>query len=49
MERAWERRKEWPQLGDAGRAWVEKQIPKDPVALFRERLIACATAKSGEE
>ncbi len=49
MERAWERRKEWPRLGDAGRAWVEKQIPKDPVALFRERLIACATAKSGEE
>ena len=48
LQRAWERRKEWPRLGQAARVRVENQIPKDPVALFCERLKACAAAKSGE-
>ena len=47
LQRAWERRKEWPQMGQAARTRVENQIPKDPVALFCERLKVCA-AKSGE-
>ena len=49
LERAWERRKEWLNLGQAARARVENQIPKDPVRLFCERLEACAAAKSGRE
>lgn len=48
LQRAWERRKEWLHLGQAARARVENQIPKDPVALFCERLKACAGARSGE-
>jgi glycosyltransferase involved in cell wall biosynthesis len=48
LQRAWERRKEWIHLGQAARARVENQIPKDPVALFCDRLKACAAAKSGE-
>jgi glycosyltransferase involved in cell wall biosynthesis len=48
LERAWERRREWQHRGKAARARVENQIPKDPVALFCERLKACAAAKSGE-
>ena len=48
LERAWERRREWPHLGQAARARVESQVPKDPVALFCERLQACAAAKSRE-
>jgi glycosyltransferase involved in cell wall biosynthesis len=48
LQRAWDRRKEWFHLGQAARARVENQIPKDPVALFCERLKACAAAKSGE-
>jgi|HubBroStandDraft_6_1064221.scaffolds.fasta_scaffold59221_2 glycosyltransferase involved in cell wall biosynthesis len=42
LERAWERRTEWPRLGQAARDRVESQIPKDPVALFCARLKACA-------
>jgi glycosyltransferase involved in cell wall biosynthesis len=38
LQRAWDRRKEWPQLGQAARARVESQIPRDPVALFCDRL-----------
>ncbi len=48
LQRAWERRMEWPRLGQAARARVENQVPKDPVGLFCDRLKACAAAKSGE-
>jgi glycosyltransferase involved in cell wall biosynthesis len=48
MQRAWDRRNEWPQLGHAARILVENQIPKDPIALFCERLKVCGVAKSGE-
>ena len=41
LERAWERRMEWQQLGQMARARVENQIPRDPVLLFGERLKAC--------
>jgi glycosyltransferase involved in cell wall biosynthesis len=47
LERAWQRRKEWPNLGHAARARAESQIPRDPVAMFCERLTACA-ARSAE-
>jgi glycosyltransferase involved in cell wall biosynthesis len=45
FERAWERRKEWPHMGQAARTRAEIQIPTDPVGLFCERLKACAEAK----
>jgi len=48
LQWAWERRKEWLHLGRAARARVENQMPKDPVALFCERLKACAAAKPGD-
>jgi glycosyltransferase involved in cell wall biosynthesis len=48
LQRAWDRRKEWLRLGQAARARVENQIPKDPVAVFRERLRACAAEKSDD-
>jgi glycosyltransferase involved in cell wall biosynthesis len=44
LERAWNRRAEWQQMGEVGRNRVENLVPKDPAALFCERLIACATA-----
>lgn len=47
LERAWAQRSEWQNLGRAARALVEQQIPKDPIALFCERLQACASAKPG--
>jgi glycosyltransferase involved in cell wall biosynthesis len=46
LQRAWEQRKAWPSLGQAARARVENQIPKDPVGLFCARLKACAEAKA---
>jgi glycosyltransferase involved in cell wall biosynthesis len=38
LERAWQRRTEWPQLGEAARTRAESRIPLDPVGLFCERL-----------
>jgi len=41
LERAWDLRMEWKQMGRAARSRVEDQISKDPVALFSKRLKAC--------
>jgi len=46
LERAWERRKDWPNMGQAARARAESQIPKDPVSAFCARLKACAGGTS---
>ena len=46
LERAWKRRKDWPNMGQAARARAESQIPKDPVSVFCARLKACAGGKS---
>ena len=43
LQRAWERRKEWPRHGPGSASRVESQMPKDPIGLFCERLKACAT------
>lgn len=48
LQRAWERRTDWPRLGEAARARAESKIPKDPIGLFCARLIACATRNFGE-
>ncbi len=48
LERAWERRKEWPCLGQAARTRVQDEIPKDPVAIFCERLKAFVATKTAE-
>jgi glycosyltransferase involved in cell wall biosynthesis len=46
LDRAWEKRSEWPKLGHAARVYVERQVPTDPIAQFSERLRACASAKA---
>jgi glycosyltransferase involved in cell wall biosynthesis len=43
LQRAWDRRQEWRDLGQAARIRVEDQIPHDPVPLFCEQLRTCAT------
>lgn len=48
LEQAWVRRQDWFNMGQAARARAEKQIPKDPVGDFCERLKACASATSPE-
>ena len=48
LERAWNRRKDWLQMGHAARARVEIQIPKDPVGVFCEQLKTCAKANTAE-
>ncbi len=45
LQRAWDSRKEWPRLGQAARERVENQVPRDPVGLFCDRLLACAVAR----
>jgi glycosyltransferase involved in cell wall biosynthesis len=42
LQRAWDRRGDWQRMGQAARAWAESQIPRDPVAVFCERLKRCA-------
>jgi glycosyltransferase involved in cell wall biosynthesis len=42
LQRAWDRREEWQSMGQAARARAESMIPKDPIALFAERLRSCA-------
>jgi len=43
VERAWKRRTEWKVLGQSARARIEAQMPKDPIGLFCERLMACTS------
>ena len=42
LQRAWERREDWQRMGQAARARAESQIPRDPIALFAEKLKSCA-------
>jgi glycosyltransferase involved in cell wall biosynthesis len=46
LERAWQHREEWAQLGHAARHRVENLIPEDPVGLFCERLKQLAATGS---
>jgi glycosyltransferase involved in cell wall biosynthesis len=48
MNRAWERREEWHEMGWAARTRAETLIPKDPIALFCERLKVSAAARYAE-
>lgn len=48
LERAWNRRSEWPKMGNTARARVESLLPHDPVSLFAEQLKACFVDKSME-
>jgi len=41
LERAWEKRSEWRQMGHAARAWAESHIPQNPIELFVEQLKSC--------
>lgn len=41
LQRAWDRREDWQRMGQAARARAESQIPRDPIAVFAEKLISC--------
>jgi glycosyltransferase involved in cell wall biosynthesis len=41
LERAWQRRNEWQQMGLAARKRAEDLIPRDPVSVFCDRLKNC--------
>jgi glycosyltransferase involved in cell wall biosynthesis len=43
MERAWDRREEWAEMGQAARERVEKHVPRNPIAVFCDRLKSCAS------
>lgn len=44
LQRAWDRREDWQSMGQAARARAECMIPKDPIALFTEKLKSCAVS-----
>lgn len=41
LQRAWDRREDWQRMGQAARARAESQIPRDPIAVFADRLRSC--------
>lgn len=47
LQRAWDRRGDWQHMGQAARTWAESQIPRDPIAVFCERLKSCAAPETG--
>lgn len=49
LERAWERRGDWAQMGQQSRTVVGNKIPKEPVGPFCDRLRACAVAATGAQ
>jgi glycosyltransferase involved in cell wall biosynthesis len=44
LERAWQRRSDWQNMGKAARARAEALIPKNPIAVFCEKLKSCVEA-----
>ena len=44
LQRAWDRREDWQRMGQAARARAEREVPRDPIAVFAEKLISCAAA-----
>lgn len=44
MERAWQKREQWREMGAAARRRAEKEIPKDPALVFAGHLLAVAKA-----
>ena len=42
LERAWDSRDDWQSMGRAARARAESQIPRNPIALFADKLKSCA-------
>jgi glycosyltransferase involved in cell wall biosynthesis len=40
MERAWNRRHEWQEIGRKAAALIRKKVPQDPSALFTAKLVA---------
>lgn len=45
LERAWAARSDWESIGKAAREAVTRMIPKDPLALFAEKLIGHAGSR----
>lgn len=48
LERAWNRRNDWQNIGEFARARAEHLIPKDPIGNFCEQLTECAKSKKNE-
>jgi glycosyltransferase involved in cell wall biosynthesis len=46
LQRAWDRRGDWQRMGQAARARAESQIPRDPIAVFADRLRSCVDTTS---
>jgi glycosyltransferase involved in cell wall biosynthesis len=40
MERAWNRRHEWPEIGATAAAQIRKKVPRDPTELFAAKIAA---------
>ncbi|MFM8892088.1 MAG: glycosyltransferase family 4 protein [Planctomycetia bacterium] len=46
MERAWQRRGEWPQIGRAAAVAIRQRLPRDPAAELAGKLLALAPCPS---
>ncbi len=48
MERAWQRRNEWQDMGKAARARAEALVPRNPIRIFADKLKSCTGRKPVE-
>jgi glycosyltransferase involved in cell wall biosynthesis len=46
MERAWEQRARWQEMGLAGRAVAQANFPQDPAAVFAQSLVELARSSA---
>lgn len=44
LDRAWDARTRWPEMGQAARRLVETRLPRDPIGVFAQELLELATA-----
>jgi glycosyltransferase involved in cell wall biosynthesis len=42
LERAWQRRAEWPAIGAGAARSIRKKVPREPAHIFAEALVALA-------
>jgi glycosyltransferase involved in cell wall biosynthesis len=49
LERAWERRGDWQQMGKAARQRVESLVPKDAIGVFGQKLLDCIRESAQNE
>ncbi|MFN7141853.1 MAG: glycosyltransferase, partial [Limisphaerales bacterium] len=49
MERAWEQRHRWRQIGEMAGCWIRELVPSDPGAVFAQTLLRLVDVNKSSE